>query len=114
MASALPRPLRLHTRASACARLERPQRLGRLAAERADEGAVVVVRHLAGAVVELELLQRPERPVAHLGQLQLPLLELAAVVQRVPLGRRLAQVGQRDEDDARRGEQRAEDERDAS
>ena len=50
--------------------LERPQRFGRLAPQRADELAVVLVRDLAGAVVELELLQRRERAVALLGQLE--------------------------------------------
>ena len=44
--------------------LERPEELGRAATQRPDERAVVVVGDLARAVVELELLQRRERPVA--------------------------------------------------
>ena len=49
-------------------RVERPQRVRGRAAERPDHGAVVDVVDLAGAVVELELLQRGERVVALLDQ----------------------------------------------
>src|SRR4051794_2156271 len=45
-------------------RLERLQRLGRLPAVLADERAVIVVGDLAGAVVELELLERCKCAVA--------------------------------------------------
>ena len=44
--------------------VERPQRLGRLAPERPDEPAVVLVGDRPGPVVELELLERRERTVA--------------------------------------------------
>src|SRR5581483_1775644 len=85
--------------------LERPQRLRRPPAKRPDELAVVLVRDLPRAVVELELLQRGQRAVALLLELEAPALE------RVPCGRRLAQEGPRDEDDARDREHRADDER---
>ena len=57
-------------------------------------------------MVELELLQRPERPVTLLGQLQRPPLERARLVEAI-FGRvGLAQKGERDEDHARDGEHR--------
>ena len=64
-------------------------------------------------MVELELLQRTERPVAHLGQLELASLELAGIVQRIELGDRFAEIGQRHEDDAGGRKQRSENERKA-
>jgi hypothetical protein len=47
--------------------LEGAERLGRPAAQRPDLRPVVLVGDLAGAVVELELLQRREGPVTLLG-----------------------------------------------
>ena len=66
---------------SASARRRRPR-----AAQRADERAVVVVVDLAGAVVELELLQRGERVVALLDQQQPLLLGLGRRVETVVVG----------------------------
>ena len=54
--------------------LEGPERLAGLAAERTDERPVVLIRDLAGPVVELELLQRGERTVTLLEQAQTPLV----------------------------------------
>ena len=77
--------------------VERLQRLGGRAAERPDERAVVDVVDLAGAVVELELLERRERAVARLHQRQ-PTLARArgADVDRSGCDR-LAQERQRDD-----------------
>ena len=91
-------------------RLERAQRLGRLASQRPHERAVVLVRDLPGAVVELELLERPERAVAALGQLEPPPVDLVRLVEHVAAGIGLAQIGQRDDEHARHREQGAEDE----
>src|SRR5436309_3401795 len=52
------------------------QGLGRAAPQRADLLTVVLVRDLAGPVVELELLQRREGSVALLGELESPTLRL--------------------------------------
>ena len=63
-------------------------------------------------MVELELLQRRERPVALLGERQPPLFELVGLVE--PVVRRaagLAQERQRDESHARDREHGADDER---
>ncbi len=79
------------------------------APERPDERAVVDVVDLAGAVVELDLLQRRERAVASLEQRQ-QLLGLAARVDQLGLGR-LAQERQRDDHDRGDRDQRAEDQR---
>jgi len=63
-------------------------------------------------VVELELLQRCERPVALLFQGN-PLLFLRPrLLEAIVLGRRLAQEGPRDEQHAGDGEQAAQDEPD--
>ena len=74
--------------------------------ERADLPRVVLVGDLAGAVVELELLERGERLVALLGQSQpLPLAGRRArqqVVVGATSGSR--RNGQRDEDDGRQRE----------
>ena len=64
-------------------------------------------------MVELELLQRPERSVAHLRELELPLSELTRHVEPVVGGRRLAEVRQGDEDHAADREERSEYERQA-
>ena len=50
------------------AQVERAQRGRRTAPERPDERAIVVVGHLPGAVVELELLERRERSVPLFGK----------------------------------------------
>jgi hypothetical protein len=62
-------------------------------------------------VVELELLQGGQRPVALFGQLQRPALERTGLGEHVLIGVRLAEERQRDIDDARCGEQRADDQR---
>ena len=59
--------------------------LGGATPQRADELAVVLVRDLAGAVVELELLQRGERAIALLGERQPPLFQLVRPGERVVL-----------------------------
>ena len=61
-------------------------------------------------MVELELLQRGERTVAFLGQLEPPLLELVRRCEPVLPRLRLAQERQRDEHDAGGGEHGADDE----
>src|ERR1043165_6385759 len=58
-------------------------------------------------MVELELLERDERPVALLDQLEPPCLELASLVERVARRRRVAQERPRDRDDGDEREQRA-------
>ncbi len=50
--------------------VEGAQRLGRRAAQRPDELAVLLVADLAGAVIELELLQRGQRAISLLGECQ--------------------------------------------
>src|SRR6266545_2272840 len=90
-------------------RLERSERLGRLTAERADERAVVLVRDLAASVVELELLERAERPVAALQQLDLAPFELARLVEAVVARLRVEQERPRHEQDTRDREHRAKD-----
>src|SRR6185503_3814101 len=54
--------------------VERPERPCRVAPEWADEGAIVLVPELARAVVELELFQRREGPVALLDEREAALL----------------------------------------
>jgi hypothetical protein len=89
-------------------RVERAQRLGCPAAHRADLGAIVVVRDLAGPVVELELLQCRQRAVTLLGQ-RYPLpLRLGRLVQAVVSRPGVAQERRGDEQHARDREQRAE------
>ena len=91
--------------------VERAQRLRRPLPQRPDEVAVVGVRDLAGAMVELELLQRGERTVALLCQLEPALLELVRRREPVFTRLRLTQERQRDEHGARSGEDGADDER---
>ena len=77
--------------------IERAERdRGRLP-ERADELAVVGIVHLAGAMVELELLQRRERTVPLLDEREPASLGLARRIEAVVVGDRLAQERQRDE-----------------
>src|SRR5580765_5240132 len=84
--------------------LESAQGGGRTAAEGADEGSVVGVRDLSRPVVELELLQRGERAIPILDQLEAASLELVELVEPVAGRRRLAQERARDEDDRKHGE----------
>ena len=93
------------------AEVEGTQRFGGTTPQRADELAVVVVRDLAGPVVELELLERGECPVALLGQSQPPLLECIGPSEPVISRPRLAQEGQGHEQDADDGEHSTNDER---
>src|SRR5438876_11347341 len=73
------------------------------AAERTDEPAIVLVGDLAGAMVELELLQRCECAVAFLGECKAALLELVRSIESIVDRGRVAQKRQRDDD---RGEDR--------
>jgi len=91
-------------------RIEAAQRLGRLAPERCHELAVVGVGDLAGAVVELELLQRRERSVALLREARPLALSWRELGEPVVLGRRLAEEGSRDEPDADDSQQYRKDE----
>ena len=63
-------------------------------------------------MVELELFQGGERPVALLCELEPPSLELAGLVQQVARGSRLADERPCDEDDRRDGQHRGERQRD--
>jgi len=90
--------------------LERLQSRRDVAPENADLRAVVLVRHGPGAMVELELLERRERAIALLEQLEMTELALAKVVERVGLGLGLAQERERNHDDAGDGERRGEHE----
>jgi hypothetical protein len=90
--------------------VERAHRLRRSLPQRADELAVVGVRDLPCAVVELELLQRGERPVAFLCKLEPALLQLVRRREPVLARLRLAQERQRDEDDTDGREHGADDE----
>src|SRR6185503_15743245 len=92
-------------------RLQRAQRLGHTRAQRPDELQVVLVRDLARPMVELELLERRERAVTLLRELERAPLEGARLVETVLRRIRLADEGQRDEDDARDGEDGADRER---
>ncbi len=90
--------------------LELLKRRGDVASERADLRTVVLVGDRAGPVVELELLERSERAVAGLEQLEPTLLGVVEVVERVGLGLRLAEERHRDRDDACDCERRSEHE----
>ena len=88
-------------------------RPGRFGPQRSDERTVVLIGHLAGAVVELELLQRVECTIALLHERQPlppPLVERAEPVVRRSHGG-LAEERPRDVDGAGGGEQPAEEER---
>jgi hypothetical protein len=93
------------------AQLQRAQELRGATPERRDEVAVVVVRDLSRAVVELDLLQGRQGPVAFFGERQPSLSELVRCCEPVVVRPRLAQKRPSDEDDARSGEQCADDER---
>ena len=90
-------------------RIEGAQRLGCLAPKRSDELAVVGVGDLAGAVVELQLLQRRERPVALFGYTDALTVLRRELGEPVVLRRRLAEEGARDERHARDGEENRKD-----
>ena len=64
-------------------------------------------------LVELELLQGRERAVARLGELEPAPVDLTRLLEHVPVGLRLTEIGQSDQNDARGREERTEDERDA-
>ena len=51
-----------------------------------DEGAVVLLGHLAGAVIELELLQRRERAVTLLCELEPAAVALVRLIKHIPAG----------------------------
>src|SRR6185503_9045764 len=87
------------------ARLERTRGLRGPPAKRADERPVVVVRELAGPVVELELPQRVEGAVALLEEREAAAVELVGLAQPVGSRARLAQERPRDEEDGGDGEQ---------
>ena len=93
------------------AEIERPHRFRCLSSQRSDQAAVVVVRDLAGAVVELELLQCGKRAVPLLGEAQAALLELVKRRQPVVRCSGLSQEGQRYEHDAGDRERCTDDER---
>ena len=91
------------------ANLERAQCLGRTTPERSDLRAVVVVRDLARAMVELELLQRRECAIALLGDGEPPLLEIVRRLQPIVSYGRLTEERQRDDDRTRDRKRRADE-----
>jgi hypothetical protein len=103
-----PRPLRRPG-----AQLERPEGLGGATPERLHETAVILVRDLAGAVIELELLECGKRTVTLLGELQPPPLELVRPVEPVVPCLRLAQERPGDEQGTGDRERRADDQSDS-
>jgi hypothetical protein len=68
--------------------------------ELTDEASIVVVRDLPGPVVELELFQRSQRPIAFLFESEPRPSRPAGLGQRL-LGRRAAQERPGDEPDCR-------------
>src|SRR6266536_2922748 len=95
--------------------LQRTQGLRRPPAQRPDELAVVLVGDLAGAMVELELLQGRQRAVALLRELQPAALELIGLAEPVLRGRDPGppEKRQRDHDDRGDSEHNTEREPDA-
>ena len=93
-------------------RLQAPERVGSLAAERPDEQPVVLVRDLAGAVVELELLEGAERAIAALEELQLIAPGSIGLVDDVRGRLGLAQERERHTDDTGDREQGGQNEGD--
>src|SRR5262245_55070724 len=81
-------------------RFQRPQSLSDPQPQRANQLAVVLVGDLAGAVVELELLERRQCAVAVLGDLERALLQRAGLVQPVLRRIGLAEERKRDEQHA--------------
>jgi len=90
-------------------RIETAQSLGCLVPERSDELAVVGVGDLAGSVVELQLLQGCERPVALFSEAHTLTLLRRELSEPVVLRRRLAEEGPRDERHTRDGEENRKD-----
>src|SRR5688572_26678585 len=76
------------------------QRRGHVAAQRADLRPVVHVRDRARPVLELELLERPQRPVSLLEELEPAPFVLIELVELIRLGLGLADERQRDRDHA--------------
>ena len=83
--------------------VERAESVGRATTQRPDELAVIIIGHLARAVIELELLQRGERAVTLFRQGKPALLELVRMRETIVLRPRLSQKGQRDEDNGDHG-----------
>ena len=90
--------------------VERPERLGRVPPQHADDPAIVVVRDPPRPVVGLELSQRRQRPITRLLRREALSLGGAELEERVGLGRRLAQERECDHDDDRDDERRAQQE----
>src|SRR5690349_4429771 len=84
--------------------VERAERHGRLPAQWADLAAVVLVRELGSAVVELELEQRRESAVARRHECQARLVGGGRGVETVVPRLRLAKKRQRNEQDDDRRE----------
>jgi hypothetical protein len=93
------------------AQVERAQGLSRALPQRTDQLAVVGVRDLARAVIELELLQRGKRAISFLRKFEPALPELIRRREPIFPGLRLTQERERDEHDANDGEDGADDER---
>lgn len=74
------------------------------AAQRSDEGAVVLVGDFPCAVIEFELLERGECAIAFLGEGETAPLELVGPRKAVVARPRLSQEGQPDEQHAQNGE----------
>ena len=93
------------------AQIQGPQRFRCMSPQRPDESAVIVVRDLAGAMVELELFECRKRTVAFFREAQAALLQLVRRRQPVVAGRGLSQERQCHEDGAGNREYRTHDER---
>src|SRR5918995_6366513 len=89
---------------------ERLQRRGNVASQWADLRPVVLVGDRPGPVLELELLERRERAVARLEQVEPPALVLVELVEDVRLRFGLPDERERDGDHTHDGERRSEHE----
>ena len=91
-----------------CLRLaaERLQRRGHVAAKRPELRPVVLVRHGARPVLELELLERSERPISLFEELQPVPFRVIQIIEYVRLGLRFANERKSDGDDTRDRERR--------
>ena len=90
---------------------ERLQRRGHVAAKRPELRAVVLVRDGARPMLELELLERSERAISLLEELEPVPFRVVQIIERVRLGLGLANERERDGDDTRDRERRGEHER---